>query len=438
MKTLAIQSMDKLTMDPHAREMIRGSLVGLAVKVLAAGSMFLMSVAVARKLGPAEAGLFFLGFTIVTCLATVGRLGLDNSLVRFIASAAAEGDNGVLRGVYRKALRWAAVSSVVLMLAVLASRGGLARVFDHQGFASMITVMTLAIPLVVFYNLHAQALKGLKKIAQSMATLNVVMPLVLLAGLFLPLTTASDVALVYIAACAVALAIGYWWWHAAAPRGVKVSTFASTTLKASCLPLWGVAILEQCVQWSSQLLLGIWGSSEEVALFAAAQRTAMLTSFVLVAVNAIAAPKFAAMHSQNDLEGLRRMALISVRLMLLAALPILMFILLFPGLLMGLFGEDFRAGATALVILAIGQFINIASGSVGFLLSMTGHEKVLRVNVAIGAGVGIVLGAWLIPNQGVNGAAIATATAVATQNLFGVYQVNRLLGFNNLAVWRKL
>lgn len=438
MKVATARALGKLNADPHAREILRGSAIGLAVKVLAAGSMFLMNVVVARKLGIDEAGLFFLGFTLVTVLATIGRLGLDNSLIRFIASAAAAGDNGALHGVYRKALLWAAVASVALMLAVLASLGLLTQVFDQSGFVPVVGVMALAIPLVAVYNLYAQALKGLKMVAQSMATLNVVMPLALLAGLFLPLTTALDVAWVYLAACGVALAAGYWWWRGAAPRGIEAQPFATKMLRASCLPLWGVAFLEQCVQWSSQLLLGVWGSGEQVALFAAAQRTAMLTSFVLVAVNAIAAPKFAAMHSQNDLEGLRRMALVTVRLMLLAALPILVLILLFPGWLMGLFGEDFRAAAPALVVLAIGQFVNIASGSVGFLLSMTGHEKVLRANIAVSAAVGLYLGAWLIPALGINGAAIATAMAVASQNLLGVYQVNRLLGFNNLAVWRKL
>src|SRR5690606_36654450 len=147
---------------------------------------------------------------------------------------------------------------------------------------------------------------------------------------------------------------------------------------------------------------------------ASALRTAMLTSFVLVAVNSIAAPKFAAMHRTGDFSSLRRVALFSVRLMLLAAVPVLVFMLAMPEWLMGWFGPEFVAAAPALQVLALGHFINIATGSVGFLLSMTGHEKLLRTNVLIAASVRVGLGLALIGPFGIVGAAVATAAAVAT------------------------
>ncbi|MCP3907287.1 MAG: hypothetical protein GY712_04650 [Oceanicoccus sp.] len=192
----------------------------------------------------------------------------------------------------------------------------------------------------------------------------------------------------------------------------------------------------QVVQWAPQLMLGAWASAENVAFLAVAQRTAMLTSFVLFAVNAIAAPKFAAMHAKGDSIGLQRMAIWSVRLMLLAAVPALMLMLLAPEWLMSLFGEEFRTASTALMILALGQFVNIATGSVGYLLSMTGHERELRNNAIVSAVVGLVLGTVLIPAYGLLGASIATAVAVASQNLLGVYQVRKHLGFNTLVFWR--
>lgn len=122
--------------------------------------------------------------------------------------------------------------------------------------------------------------------------------------------------------------------------------------------------------------------------------------------------------------------------MLLAATPLLLVILLFPEWLMSFFGEEFREASTALVILALGQFVNIATGSVGYLLSMTGHEKDVRNNVFVSAALGIGLGFALIPAYGLTGAASATAIAIASQNLLGVYQVKKRLGFNTLAFWR--
>jgi len=201
--------------------------------------------------------------------------------------------------------------------------------------------------------------------------------------------------------------------------------------------LWSVVIFTQIIQWSSQLMLGVWGTPEEIAFFASAARTAMLTSFVLIAVNSIAAPKFAAMYRNGDMVALRRTALLSVRVMLFAALPILVLMLLVPEWLMGLFGPEFRGAAPALMILALGQFVNVATGSVGYLLSMTGHENNLRFNRMVGALLAVGLGCALIKPFGLIGAAVATSSAVAVQNLLGVYQVRKVLGFNTLALWMK-
>jgi len=71
-------------------------------------------------------------------------------------------------------------------------------------------------------------------------------------------------------------------------------------------------------------------------------------------------------------------------------------------------------------------------------VSMTGHERQLRWNVFIGAVLGAGLGVLLIPGYGLIGAVIATSVAVASKNLLCVYQVNQLLGFNTLAICRKI
>ena len=128
--------------------------------------------------------------------------------------------------------------------------------------------------------------------------------------------------------------------------------------------------------------------------------------------------------------------ILSVRIMLLVSVPVTLFILLFPEWLMSMFGDAFTAAATALMILTIGQFVNIATGSVGYLLSMTGNETKVRDNVVISGILSVALGIILIPYYGVIGAAIAYACGVASQNLLGVYQVKKYLGFNTLCFWK--
>jgi O-antigen/teichoic acid export membrane protein len=436
-KSQMLRTFTNLT-DPHLREMLIGSIIGLGIKVLAAISIFVMNIAVAQTLGAAEAGLFFLGFTLVTMAAAVGRLGLDQSIVRFIAAQQATDAIGTLHGVYRKSIIWVALASSGLALLGWISIDWLVKnLFDQPGFEPVLRSFILAIPLVALYTMQAQALQGLKKIAKSMLTLNVIVPVTLLLMMLLaPVISAVALAHYFNIACLFTLAVGLIFWFQSAPRKKASESFPSSLLRKTCVPLWAVAVLSQVVQWSSQLMLGAWSTSEEVAFFATAQRTAMLTSFVLFAVNAIAAPKFAAMYAKGDHDGLKRLAIISVRLMLLAAVPVLALMLFFPEWLMSFFGEEFRAASTALVILALGQFVNIATGSVGYLLSMTGLERKVRDNAFFSALIGVALGLVLIPSYGLLGASIATAVAIASQNLLGVYQVQKHLGFNTLIFWQ--
>lgn len=431
-----LKSRTRLT-DPHLREMLFGSIIGLGIKVLSAISIFVMNIAVARTLGAAEAGLFFLGFTLITMAAAVGRLGLDQTIVRFIAAQQATDAIGMLHSVYRKSVIWVALASSGLALLGWIYIDWLVKnLFDQPGFEPVLRSFLLAIPLVALYTMQAQALQGLRKIAKSMLTLSVVAPVILLLLMLLtPVTSAAALANYFNIACLLTLGVGLIFWFQSAPRHKSTELFPSDLLRKTCIPLWAVAVLSQVVQWSSQLMLGAWSSSEAVAFFATAQRTAMLTSFVLFAVNSIAAPKFAAMYAKGDHDGLKRLAIISVRLMLLAAAPALIFMLLFPEWLMGFFGDEFRDASTALVILAIGQFVNIATGSVGYLLSMTGHEQKVRNNAFFSALIGVIFGFILIPSYSLLGAAIATALAVASQNLLGVYQVRKHIGFNTLVFW---
>jgi O-antigen/teichoic acid export membrane protein len=109
--------------------------------------------------------------------------------------------------------------------------------------------------------------------------------------------------------------------------------------------------------------------------------------------------------------------------MVIAATPLLALMMIFPSSILSLFGPDFEAGALLLRVLSIGQFINVAAGSVGYLLIMTGHERLLSLNITLATIINLWLCLWLIPKMGPLGAAIATAVPLAFLNLLSAYFV---------------
>ena len=82
-------------------------------------------------------------------------------------------------------------------------------------------------------------------------------------------------------------------------------------------------------------------------------------------------------------------------------------------------------------ILAAGNVINALSGSVGYLLVMSGHERLVARVFAAVAALNIVLNTVLIPRIGAPGAATATAVSMALWNLTLIVLVRNRLDINS-------
>ena len=89
----------------------------------------------------------------------------------------------------------------------------------------------------------------------------------------------------------------------------------------------------------------------------------------------------------------------------------------FPGKILSLFGSEYTHGALVLFILAFGQLVNIMTGSVAMLLSMTKYERELRNKTIITALIVLPFGFYLISSFGLVGAAITTSFSIALHNL---------------------
>jgi len=425
-------------LDIHMREILGGAFVAFLLKAIAAGSSFGFSVLLARILGAHGAGIYFQALTLTTIAAVLGRVGLSNTLVRFTAANAAVGDWEKIAGLYRKSIGIASLGSSLAALLLAGGSQWLAEaVFADPQLGIITRWMSLAVVPATLSFLYAHLLKGLKRIAAAISIESVTIPLLTMVGTLVAVPSGGILAAVWVYTIAVLLnlVLAMMLWRKAAPDVLSVrGHFDTRELLQSSIPLFTMTLLQLVNQSTSTIMLGIWENSAEVGIFAAAHRTSSLTSFVLIAVNSIAAPKFAALFRQGDLNALRQTAQHSARLMALAAGVPLLLVLLFPGGVMSIFGPQCVSGKLALAILSAGQFVNVVTGSVGFVLMMSGHERVMRNIMGFAAVLNVSGNAVLIPAMGVVGAAIAGAITLSLQNLLAAVMVWRRLGIWTLPV----
>ena len=135
-----------------------------------------------------------------------------------------------------------------------------------------------------------------------------------------------------------------------------------------------------------------------------------------------------ALYHAGNLGELSRAARSAALLGLLLSSPFLVVCLLTPELILALLGKGFESAAIFLRILAVAQLVNVATGSVGFLLNMTGHDQIMRKIALYCNGVALAGFLFLSPLLGALGATLSLAFALVAQNILAMVTVWIKLG----------
>src|SRR5262249_39617288 len=112
---------------------------------------------------------------------------------------------------------------------------------------------------------------------------------------------------------------------------------------------------------------------------------------------------------------------------LLGAVCIALPLLFLAEPLLTIFGRDFGAGVPALRILLIGQMVVAGAGSQLHLMTMTGRELSVAIQLVSSVVANAVVGTALIGHLGPTGAAIAATAALIGWNVAMALSIRRHL-----------
>lgn len=186
------------------------------------------------------------------------------------------------------------------------------------------------------------------------------------------------------------------------------------------------------IQWGGVLIISILLTTKDVGLFSAAQRVSYLVNFILIVMNSILAPKYAILYKENRIKDIENYAVKSSTFMSIFSMVVIFSIILFSSLF-DFMGSEISG--TILLILMTGQFINVSTGSVSFLLNMTGHEYEMRNIMILATSTTLILLLLFVPFFGILGAAVALSSGLILQNVLATYTVFKLLGIKSLPMF---
>ncbi len=437
----------KLKRNKHFVEILKGSGTAFSVNVLTKIVGYAFTLIVTRKLGAEAWGFYALSFVIIQLASMFGRFGVDVALLRFVAEYRAKKQLPVLKDIYKKSMNIVVPLSLFVAISVFLLSPFLSNnIFNKPFLANYLRVASFIIVPFVIYTVHLQIIRGLKKIKEFMVLqlgTNVLSICLFLAGIlilnsfFLPI-------LAYGIAVLIMAVVSVFLWKRYFVRLIQEISLDSFTRFISYREILSVAIplllsssLILIMSSTDTIMLGVFRTVKEIAIYNVALKLSMLTSIILSAVNTIAAPKFAEFFGKKDFSSLKETAYFSTKLIFWFSTPIVTILFLFPQKCLGLFGSDFKKGAIILIIMSAGQFINALTGSVGLILIMTGKHITHRNIVLVSAIGNFVLNFVLINKFGILGAALTTALTQAVGNLTAMFFVKKYYGFYTIAgIWK--
>jgi O-antigen/teichoic acid export membrane protein len=399
----------------------RGAMFALVIQVLGAGLAYLSQVAFARWMGLAQFGRYTYLLAWATIFAFLTGLGFPLSVLRFIPEYRALGDQQRLHGLVN--LSRAAVLGVGLGLAAIGS--ALALALDAGTATTAVVAAAWLVPLGGLINLDLAIIRAGGRVIGAYAPSLVIRPLVILLAAGAIWTargrlTADTGLLITVGAFLLVALLQSRLVGEIAPRRIRRGHAIYEPhgwLRVSA-PLLLVAGFQIALAQTDLLIVGSARGVRDAGLYSAASKTATLVGYLLVALNAVAAPLFSEFEARKDRAGLQRLATISAQWVFWPTLAIAIGLALLAPFVLGLFGPHFVSARSALLILLIGQLVSAGCGAVGYLMSMTGHQNdsakvygvVSALNVpACFAGVQLF---------GLDGAAAATTASLIAWNLW--------------------
>ncbi|MCW8933006.1 MAG: oligosaccharide flippase family protein [Gammaproteobacteria bacterium] len=388
-------------------------------------------------LGSHQYSIYYYVLTWLFILTIISKFGIDILLLRFIPKYNIKCEWQFFKGIIfwskKNILKTSLSISSLYLLTVFLFRNNL-----EQELTNTFYIGCLAIPLLTSIYIRYGILKGLKHPNLSLLPELIISPIIL--SLFVLITeyffnrtnTASLTMLYYVITLIIGSLLGQQWLKKRLPTEIHHvnPNYKSRYWLQITFPLFIITLLHQLLGNNDTILLGLINGTKNIGIYGIASKLSLAVSFPLIVANVLFAPIISECYSTNNINGLQHKLNKGMRFVIFSSIIFFTSLIFFREQVLTIFGKDFLQGSTSLVILSIGQIINAILGPVGFLLSQTSYEKTVMKTLFLAVLLNIILNLLLIPDYGIEGAALATSISIISWNVILYYKVRQYLGID--------
>jgi O-antigen/teichoic acid export membrane protein len=385
-----------------------------------------------RGLGAKNFGLFSISLSLVTLIASIFDLGLDNAMIRYIGIYRGKKQTSLVRTLTIFCTAIAGITGMLGALLVLFAAPWLANLQHKPAIASVLQLMAPLIPLMCLQTIWTGGLQGLKEFKRRVLVQRFIIPVplfLLLAVVFFYFHDVTSATLVMFISTLVGAIANLYFLFRAISRTIKPGpeSYEVRSWLGFAAPNFLTTITNTVLDSVDTLLLAFFVPALAIGQYTAAIK---ITGFILMPLNSLNVmftPTIAELHGRGEKQKLETMFKVVTNWSITLCLPTFLIAILFSVPLLGLPGKEYIGGWPLLVALAAGNLISALVGPVGYLLLMTGHQKYSFFNSLSVVILTVVIGLALAPHIGAMGVAISTGLAVGVINCIKVIEVFFLL-----------
>lgn len=413
----------------------KGAGVILAGKFAGSALKYLTQIILARMLGFNLFGIYALGMVIYQAGELFSRMGLQSGSVRYVSIYDAKRDVQRLKGALLGSLKLSFLGGLICgFILFLSSHWIAVRIFNKPDLSIILRIFALGLPFGASMTVLAFATTGFRSAKYFVYIRELFQPfanLLFVAVFFILGFGIYGTAWAWVISSVLALICIAYFVRNIFPQmtqGDIRSIRAEKELLKFSLPLAMGELVLFFLIWTDILMLGYFRPVSEVGIYRAVAQTALLLSIIHISLNTIFPPIIANSFGKDDRENLGVIFKTTTRWGVLLTVPLFLVTAIAGDDILSLFGPGLVTAWRALVILSIGQLVNVATGGVGSILAMSGHQYIKFFMDLLLAIANILLNILLIPRFGIIGAAVATAISMTGVNLIRVLGVYATTG----------
>lgn len=406
------------------------SLLSLIARLIGVALNFAVILIITNQLNKSAAGDVMLLMTFITGVALISRLGIDQLLMKEIASSHHDNlafKNDFLKNSYKAVF---ALSLSFMTLWVIASPY-LQSSFFHNGIESTVSLSELIVASlgILFFNLvilNSTYLKAIKKTVLGVLgqnALTAITFLFLILVFWVYFTNNQYTLYLYTASLVLAGSLAAIFTYRFTTKqnllaSAEVNTFNELVpnlkqiIKKS-IPLAPISIISYLMIFTDTLMVGWFLPNEQVAEYSVASRISYIVLFFLQALEATIYPRLLNMfkHAQATL---RAFFWQSTALVIIVVLSVTGIMYLLSDWILIAFGKEYTVARYALGLLLIAQLFRAASITFSFMFIIREKVKYLNIILVTAFVINVICNIVFIQLYGIEGAALATLIANVT------------------------